>query len=304
MSRKPSILLTGSSGMLGATIALGLCQKYDLYLLSKTRKMHNDKWNYIQCDLTKEDAVTDVLSNVKPDIVINAAALSTIAECNQSSLATQEINVRIPRELAQQSKLRNIIFIHLSTDQVYDGSKCFVTEIDAHPINSYGTSKLQGEFAVLSENENAIVLRLALVYGLGQGGKLPFSHWLVNHIKSGKEANLFNDEYRTPLFIEDLPLLMLRIISRPTSVLGGIYNVGCHDRVSRYEFACRLADVFKLDVAKINSVSIEVVEVNSVRPKDCSMDISKICSSTDWKPTDIGAGLLKMKNQFDANYRL
>ena len=181
-----------------------------------------------------------------------------------------------------------IQFTHISTDHLYDGSKSFYNEENiTNPINIYGQSKLDGEVRVQNENPEALIIRTNF-YGLGNIKKYSFSDWIINSLRSGKSINVFNDIFYTPIIIDEL-VRCVEILWEKKS--KGIFNVVGSERLSKYEFALKSAQVFNLNNKLINKSTINDSNFIASRPKDMSLSNKKLLKTISYKPMTIESSL-------------
>lgn len=283
--------------MLGTSLTIALARHHDLVIVGNSNPLPKGKWQSIATNLLEEN-LSSLLEEVSPDIVVNAAALASDQQCAANPSLAMQLNVELPTKLATLCCFRECTFIHLSTDQVYDGKDSWYTEQpDPTPINQYGISKYNGEQQVLDCNSDAIVLRLALVYGTGTAAiKVPFSSWLNDQLAAGKPVSLFNDEYRTAIYMHDIGSLLHTLCSQ--SITGGCYNAGGIERYNRFEFAELLCDVFNHDHQLLIPVSAASMDFAEPRPADCSMNIDKLCTQVKWRPKTTLQALIDMRSHF------
>ena len=304
---RKTLLVTGASGLLMNTMLPDLAKVFEIHALYHQTPSDGKGVHWHRCNLAA-DALEPLFVQVEPDIVINAAAISTDRECSSHPDRATEINTHLPRSIAQLCSQYRCKMIHLSTDQVYQGTRRDYLETDtAQPVNTYGRTKLAGEHEIESTNSDAVILRLALMHGLARAQstprKKPFSHTLIDQLVSGQPVRLFTDEYRTALYIDDLTGLLLTIMTSDRKPLvGGVYNAGGYERHSRHAYALQLCEVFGLPESLLLPVSAGSMEFAEPRPADCSMNSDKLQSASGWKPTQLATALKEMKQRYtDSN---
>jgi dTDP-4-dehydrorhamnose reductase len=120
-----------------------------------------------ELDVTLPSAMRDAVQSFKPDLVINAAAMTDIEEAERNPDAALAVNFHAVSVLAAQCSTHDIPLIHLSTDNVFDGQQTtpYLPEDPMNPINVCGQSKLLSEEAVRHELPWHVILRLSWVFG-------------------------------------------------------------------------------------------------------------------------------------------
>ena len=155
------VLILGAGGLTGR------------YLVREAgrRGMEAIALTHAELDITRADSARAVIKKMKPDWVMNAAAFTRLEDCEDNPLQSRDINARAPAEWAKECGKSGIRFIHLSTDYVFDGKKnsAYLPSDPVSPLSRYGKDKAEGEKQVLRANPEALVVRLAWVFG--HGGK-------------------------------------------------------------------------------------------------------------------------------------
>lgn len=294
------LLYTGASGKLAVSLLPTLAERFEVTALANRSAIPAGNWRLIRADLT-EAVPQQLIEQTQPDIIVNTAALSTDRQCHTDPVAARQINTEVPEKIARACSDHNIALVHFSTDQVYDGSKGQYSEQDlAEPLNCYGRSKLDGEQSVLQHHDRAVVLRLALTFGLAKHGALPFSHSLINQLRAGDTANLFEDEFRSVLYVPDLARLLVELTTLAGHMPAGVYNIGGAQRVNRVEFGRMICREFGFSDKLINPVRSAELSFPEPRPADCSMSLDKILSVVNWRPLPLNRTIADMHVQYRA----
>ena len=133
------ILLTGSKGQVGSALLPALAPLGDLRAFDRRG-----------LDLLDLRSIRSTIAEVKPDIVINAAAYTAVDRAEREKELAFDVNARAVEELARQAKSIDAMLIHFSTDYVFDGEKRtpYVESDAPAPLSVYGHSKLEGERAI------------------------------------------------------------------------------------------------------------------------------------------------------------
>ena len=280
-------MLTGSSGILGSSILSKLNEKYIFLNLINKNKI-NQKYNQINTKNYNLKNLKKIAIGFKPDIIIHAAANTNIEDCQSNKKKCKKINFELTKNLVKISKLYNIRFIFISTDQVYN-KKLYQSEKDKVKIfNYYTETKILSEEYIKSNLKNFVILRTNF-FGRSIAYKKSFSDFIINSLKNLKKIFLFDDVYFNPINIDNLTKIIEIIINKQ---INGVYNIGVTQGLSKYKFGIRIAKKLNLNsnfIVKDNFLNRKDL---SDRPLDMRMDISKIKK------------IIKNKKFFDINYNL
>jgi len=149
---------------------------------------------------------------------------------------------------------------------------------------SYGRYKAQMERELLALDYDLVIVRTSLIITLE-----PMGHqvsWIVNSINNNIELNLFTDEFRSPIFGEDLTRAILELSETD---YRGIINVAGPEALNRYDLAKKIANHFKLDTNLLKPVKAEQLDVK--RPLNCTLDSTKANKILNMKITKL-SGLI------------
>lgn len=274
--------------------------EFELYGTHCANRPPTGRYRLIKLDVTSQESVREVLETVHPEIIIHAAAKADVDFCESNHDVSFGVNVRGSENLVKQAELIGARFIYLSTDLVFDGEEGDYSEDDnPNPTSFYGATKLEAEERVLNLSHKALVLRLSLLYGNRGHSNVGFVYRLLESLKTGKPFKLFTDQYRTPLYLEDVADA-LREITLDTS-LSGLYHLGGPERVSRWEFGQVLAEVFGFSKKLLLPIKMEDLPEMLTRSRDCSLDSTKICRKLDLRPTTVRQELQKLKQVMSVN---
>ena len=124
-----------------------------------------------ELDITQSDAARETLAKVKPELVINAASVTSLETCEENPTLSRKVNCEAPEDWAKECGRAGVRFVHLGTDYIFDGKKssAYLPSDPPSPLSRYGRDKAEGEKKVLRANPHALIVRLAWVFG--HGGK-------------------------------------------------------------------------------------------------------------------------------------
>jgi dTDP-4-dehydrorhamnose reductase len=196
-------------------------------------------------DITERDAVDKAIEEVRPDAVVNVAAVADIDKAEQEKDLAWKVNVEGAQVLAESCAGRGIKYVFFSSDAVFDGQGSLYAEEDKpNPVNYYGYTKAEAEKAVLEAHPQAVVIRISLVLGFPVTGGNSFWAGLESKLKAGQEILCPTDEIRTPVDVTTLSECVLELAENDFS---GILHIGATDSINRYELIRKLAKKMGFD---------------------------------------------------------
>lgn len=150
-----------------------------------------------QVEFLKPETVKSVVMDVKPDIIVNAAAYTAVDLAETEREQAMRINADSVSALGEAAKKRDALVIHFSTDYVFDGSKTspYVETDPVNPINYYGLTKLRGEEALEAAQCDALTFRVQWLYG--EFGK-NFYKTMLHLFQTRDQISVVNDQTGTP----------------------------------------------------------------------------------------------------------
>lgn len=265
-----NILVIGATGFLGSHIIHRLEPECAWGTFTSTRPKP-DGYRYVYLNLQEPEAAELLLDQLAPECVILVAAKSNVDWCEQNRDSAQIINAAAPASLAQACARRGIRFIFTSSDMVFDGKKGGYHEEDApNPISWYGRTKYLAEEAILSAYPEALVLRLALIYGVpvAPGRGRSFLTWIFEQLAAGLDVPLFFDQFRTPIFVEDLAAAILAL---GRMQVQGVLHLAGPEKLDRYTFGCHVCEIFGYSTERLRKQSLRDAKFAAPRPVDLSM---------------------------------
>lgn len=182
-------------------------------------------------DITDEKKVYAFLLEVKPAIVINAAAYTDVEGCEENKNHAFDVNGRAPGYIADACHELGSLLVHYSTDYVFNGEKKEYFETDApDPINVYGASKLLGEQLIRKNHDRYLIIRTSWLFGAH--GK-NFVDTMLTLSRQMEQVKVVSDQVGRPTYTKDLAAETRKLIGREP----GIYHITNSGTCSWYEFA-------------------------------------------------------------------
>lgn len=289
------ILLTGANGLLGQVLVKKLLEKN--YTVQATGKGPSrlivaalDNYSYSELDITDGPAVENFIVQEKPSLIIHAAAMTHVDQCELNKQECYNVNVTATRFLIDSAKLVKARFLFVSTDFIFDGENGPYKEDDVPaPVNYYGSTKLVAEKAVMESGLHWAIARTILVYGVAPTtGRTNIVSWVKQSLESGTPINMVTDQFRTPTFVHDLANGIVLMVEKNAE---GIYHLSGEERMTPYEMAIQTARFFGLDEKLISESSSAVISQPATRPPRTGFIITKAKKDLGFKPTSFMNGL-------------
>jgi dTDP-4-dehydrorhamnose reductase len=288
------LLITGASGLYGSKLAkLALEKGIEVY--SADIQGLSTVGNFVKLDISGKAHVDEAFDTIKPDVVVHAATLTDVDKCELNKDLAWRVNVDGTKYIAQATKRVGSFLIYISTDYVFSGEKGNYVESDSpNPVNYYGLTKLLAEEIVMSLSEpDFFIGRPSVIYGATPAaGKVNFALWLIDSLRKGNRVKIVTDQWNTPTLNTSLAEMTLEVIERRIS---GVYHTCGATRVSRFEFAGKIADCFGLDKSLIDKAESSQFSWPAIRPMDSSLDTSKAQREFKCKPLTLDRALEQLK---------
>jgi len=225
------VLITGASGMLGATLVKLWSTKYNIFATGHSDFHGNPAKNYKVFNLKSKD-YAELINWSHPETIIHCAAITNVDYCEENPKETMIINGESVRKLIDSTPNAKLIFI--STDAVFPCQTHLANENSlTGPENIYGKSKEYGESFIKNTLKNSCIVRTTIVGKNINIYKQGFVEWIINSIRRGNQITLFNDVFFTPISIwhltDELEWIMNNHVPR-------ILHVSGSESTTKYEF--------------------------------------------------------------------
>lgn len=293
------ILICGSNGLLGQRLALCLGHETEYEVLNtsyhRSFVLDHHLFDYTQLDVTNRSDVKSLVTSFRPDVIVNAAAMTNVDACETQRELAWKVNVVGVENLVEVSRRINCALVHISTDYVFDGKNGPYKESDrVNPVNYYGKTKLAGENVILAGGIASAILRTIVVYGTGINVKSNFALWVINNLREGKTIRCADDQISSPTHVNDLAAGVVKTIERERR---GLYHLGGGDLLSRYEFAAKAAGIFGFDPALIQRVKSADLQQPALRPMVTGFVTEKAGRDLDFHPMTSAQGLETLRRE-------
>jgi dTDP-4-dehydrorhamnose reductase len=271
------IMLTGANGQVGWELARSLLPLGEVVALTRS-----------QCDLSRPKSLPAIVQEIKPDVIVNAAAYTAVDKAEEEEELATIINGASVGVLAEEAKKRNTLLIHYSTDYVFDGTKPTpYTEDDVpNPINAYGRSKLIGEQAIQQVGCDYLILRTTWVYAAR--GK-NFLKTMLRLAQEREELCIVADQYGAPTWarnIADVTTHVLAAAQRERQTAGfrsGTFHLCASGKTTWHGFssaiikqARQLAPASSIKTERVLPIATQDYPLPAPRPQNSQMDSSSL----------------------------
>lgn len=286
------IVVIGANGFTGRRILRKLKDRHEVVACSRHADiLPEEGYLFKELDILNYSDTESFLDTIHPEVIINASALSVVDYCEQHREEAYATNVTAVKRLAEYCQRTHCRLIHLSTDFVFDGTATgpYTEEILPHPVNYYGTTKLQGEEAIIQACADYAIVRVEVVYGKpwqGQHGNIV--HLVKTRLENGQGIRVVNDQFRSPTWVEDIARGVELLLM---SEHRGIYHICGGETMSVADIAMRVAQYFQLDTSLIQSVTTEEMNEATPRPLYSPMSIDKAQRELGYNPSSFEVGL-------------
>ncbi len=293
------ILLLGKNGQVGWELQRALAPLGELTALDR------QGYEGFCGDLADLDGLRNTIRQLKPDVLINAAAYTAVDKAESEAEQAHTINALAAGLLAEETEALDAWLVHYSTDYVFNGSgEKPWSEIDATaPLSVYGTTKLQGEQLIQASHCKHLIFRTSWVFG-ARGNN--FAKTMLRLAKERDSLNVINDQIGSPTGAEllaDVTAHALRVaVQRPE--VSGLYHLVAKGTVSWFDYARLVLDfaeksgvALKVPADAVTPILTSQFPTPAQRPLNSRMNANKLESTFDLSLPSWQSGLLRMLNE-------
>lgn len=268
------ILLTGRNGQVGWELERALAPVGEVVPMDES-----------QFNLLDEEEIRRVLRQVRPDVIVNAAAYTAVDRAEAMRDMALRANGTALGIIGEEAKRLGALLVHYSTDYVFDGTKgAPYLESDApNPVNHYGRSKLEGERAIAASGARHLILRTSWVYGL-RGRN--FLLTILERARNGAPLRVVDDQRGTPNWCREIAAATAQIVAQRCD-LEGIYHLSASGETTWYGFARALLQGAGI-AAEVQPVTTAEFSAPVARPRYSVLDCAKLARDfgialPDWR---------------------
>ena len=270
------ILLTGRNGQVGFELQRSLAPLGELVALDRT-----------SCDLADAEALRTLIRSVRPDVIVNAAAYTSVDRAESEAAIAAAVNARAPGIIGEEAARLGACVVHFSTDYVFDGTKSSpYVETDAtDPRSIYGRTKRDGELALEASGARQLVFRASWVVGVHGANFAKTILRLASERDSlGVVADQFGVPTPAPLLAEVTGELLGRLAQAgPAGFPFGLYHLVPGGETSWHQYACFvLAQAqaagrpLRVTAERVRSLTTAEYPTAARRPSNSRLDTGRI----------------------------
>jgi dTDP-4-dehydrorhamnose reductase len=288
------ILLLGKNGQVGWELQRSLSPLAEVIALDRQTV------DGLCGDLSDLDSLRATIRQVKPDVIVNAAAYTAVDKAESEPELADRVNALASQAMAEEALTLNAWLIHYSTDYVFSGSGQTPWQEDdaVAPVNHYGASKLAGEQAITASGCKHLIFRTSWVYG-ARGNN--FAKTMLRLAKDRETLNVIADQIGAPtgadLIADVTALAIQKVIQHPE--LGGMYHLAAGGEVSWHGYASHVIDFARshgeqLAVTAINPIDTTAYPTPARRPLNSRLNTQKLRDSFSLHLPDWQSGVTRM----------
>jgi dTDP-4-dehydrorhamnose reductase len=276
----PKILVTGKNGQVGFELQRSLAVLGEVIAVDRE-----------ECDLSNPAAIRALVQQVRPDIIVNPAAHTAVDKAESEVELATALNATAPQVFAEEAAKLGALFVHYSTDYVFDGAKdgCYVETDTPNPQSVYGKTKLAGELAVAAANSRHLIFRTSWVFG-AHGGN--FLKTMLRLMQQRDTLSVVADQIGAPTTASLLADVTAHIIAQylrspnQADFAYGTYHLVAGGATSWHGYASLINDIaaqqgYTLAIASQNIKAIPASDypVPAPRPANSRLNTQKIQST-------------------------
>ncbi len=289
-----NILITGANGMLGEECVKMLSATHQITACDLHETLQYDgHLDYQPLNIINQQDVYRAIKKVHPEWVINCAADTDVDGSEKDRKTAWGVNAGGVQNLVTEMSRSGARLIQISTDYVFDGTDGpYSEDAPVRPINYYGQTKLDAEEIIRNSGIRAAIVRTNVLYGSTTLQKASFVRWVVEKLSRFESISIVNDQFGNPTWSFGLAEAIQRIIDTDST---GLYHYGGADYINRFEFALKIAEVYKLDPTLIRKTSTRALNQIAPRPYKAGLTCDKIVKELNVKLYSITESLKSMK---------
>jgi dTDP-4-dehydrorhamnose reductase len=283
-----TVLITGTTGFVGSNIYEYIKQNADWEVTGLSRR-DGDCVDVIS-DLSDSNAVKNLCKSQNFDYIIHTAAVTKTDICEKQKEACYTANVVVTKNLAEIFSSSTMIF--LSTYAVYNTATGNCDEYcPISPTNHYISTKIEAE-GIVNGLDNFLIMRPSVIFGYTRFKRETKNYFmqLLDNVQGNKKMQSPVDQYFNPVHVDCVTRLVYLALKKG---IRGVYNIGCNENISKYEFNRMVMRRFRFDESLLEGIKSGELQV--VRPNNGTISSKKI-------QTDLGLEISSLEDMIDRLY--
>lgn len=289
-----TILVTGSAGMLGTDLVKTLSPHFKVFGISR-HPIEPRPWNEVplNLDLSEKDPLRSKLKEIKPDIVIHAAAFTKVDLCEHEAFksSAKKQNTEVVESLIEICNEVGAYLIFFSTDYVFSGNKeePYAEDDPIEPINYYGQTKAWAEEALRKKSNQFMIFRVTWLYGKN-GHHFPGA--ILKQAAQKKDLSVVSDQWGRPTWTYDIAVSLAELLISRQNLLDQynkqIFHIGNSGQVNWSGYARFLLDRCGYSQVKVREISSSELNRDAKRPANSVLNLDKArnCLGLDLRSWD------------------
>ncbi len=299
MDRETALVISGSS-LLGQYCLAGAPTGFRC-----VGTYYRHEWSMRGCeavplDITDRGAVQRLFARIHPAVVFLTAAVTAVDRCEHDRALAHAVNVDGAAHVASAAAAVGAKCIYISTDYVFGAAshrashRAPYREDAPHaPLNFYGRTKAEAERVVCERCDDALVARVAVLYGWNRvAAAHNFVVWVLNQLHAGRTVRLFTDQTTTPSSAADVADALWGLVDADET---GIYHVAGRDCLDRYAAGQTIAAVFGYDPSVLVPITQGSLDLDALRPSYSCLAVAKVEAVLGRRMLGLRAGLERMR---------
>jgi dTDP-4-dehydrorhamnose reductase len=293
------ILLLGKNGQVGWELQRALSPLGEVLALDRRSKSDG-----LCGDLSNLSGLANTIATLAPNVIVNAAAYTAVDKAETESDEAYLINAQAVEVIAQEAAKLDALFVHYSTDYVFDGSGNQAwRETDATaPLNHYGASKLAGELGIQASGCNSLILRTSWVYGARRNN---FATSILRLAGERESLNVIDDQIGVPTGADLLADVVAHMIPQALENPGlcGLYHLCASGETSWHEYAQFVIDAARQEGIVLKTETVEPIPTAAypaiaTRPLNSRLNTQKLQSAFPIRLPEWQQGVTRMLKEF------
>jgi len=297
------LLLTGASGQLGTEL-LPLLSPLAEVTAADLVEPPSPSERFSRLNLADAEAVDSLLEEVRPGVIVNAAAYTAVDKAETEREQADRINAEGPARLARWARRNDAFLLHYSTDYVFDGKaqRPYLESDTPRPLNAYGKSKLAGEIAVTGSGCRHVILRTSWIYS-AHGNN--FLRTMLRLARERSHLNVVSDQHGCPTWARNLARVSRVVIERMTGQEPepgelkpdpGLYHYCDSPATTWYDFANSIFQAaasrgLLSRIPQVEAVTSDKFQTVAIRPRNSVLDTHKVGRTFRIEPAGLEASI-------------